>query len=700
MVNNNKILTVSYGTFSCTLEGFEDSFETMKAIAEYFRDLAADDRYFGAEPPQLDPETLALIARREASRSVEARRDANGTGVILRANAYEAPAETPAEQPAPAAAAPVEPVAEAPAPEVEVAVAETAEPVAPVSPAAQSFAPESIAAKLQRIRAVVSRNEAAEADDYSEDEHADSVIASAADEMTAALDADSQHVDADEPEALPVDDELSAAFARIDARAETAIYAGDQGSYEEETDATDGNVMSILAAMQAEATTAAEAEEVEAADEANTLATADDEAADDEDADVLFADAPEDMATEELSDEDEDDDEEEDDEEVINILDQSTGDATPMTMRVKRADLEAAIAAGELEEVVEDHFAALAEQKRAERAAEEARELAAKEAAEAAARAVMDEDESSLSPEDEADLMAELAQIEAEHAEDLPEVAETVEETIEAADETIEAASDAEEIAALRPAEEEETAAEVEAVEDETPETPESPARLVADQSDSDVSRLMAAAEARMGEAESSTSRETYRHLRAAVAATEAERSAGRNPGDASGDDVYREDLANVVRPRRPRPNGTARPERPSGESRPAPLKLVAEQRVDLDQDTARGPVRPRRVSAPEAEAGESGGFEKYAADMGATELRELLEAAASYLSFVEGREQFSRPQLMNKVRQVQHNEFNREDGLRSFGQLLREGKIEKTGGGRFTATHDIGFRPDARAAG
>jgi hypothetical protein len=54
----------------------------------------------------------------------------------------------------------------------------------------------------------------------------------------------------------------------------------------------------------------------------------------------------------------------------------------------------------------------------------------------------------------------------------------------------------------------------------------------------------------------------------------------------------------------------------------------------------------------------------------------------------------------MTKLHQAEATASSREERLRSFGQLLREGKIEKTGGGRFTASDNIGFKPDERAAG
>ena len=100
------------------------------------------------------------------------------------------------------------------------------------------------------------------------------------------------------------------------------------------------------------------------------------------------------------------------------------------------------------------------------------------------------------------------------------------------------------------------------------------------------------------------------------------------------------------------------------------------------------------------AAAAHAASFNEFAERVGAVDLPDLLEAAASYLSFIEGRDQFTRPQLMIKARQALEEEFSREDGLRHFGRLLREGKLRKVASGHFTVSERINFRPEERAVG
>lgn len=700
MVSTSKILTVSYGTFSCTLEGFDDSFDTMKAIAEYFRDLAADDRYFGAEPPTPDAEMLARIAEREISRRVEARDD-EGRIHLRAAQAEQAEAAaqpapqltsqtpsapaaepTPAPAPAPAAAmeppAPVAPVA--PAPEPFTAAQPTpeyeAEPVASTPRDMDRAAPaeaESVADKLRRIRAVASPQSVAFAETYNEDEHAQDFMQSAAPEAEAEA-APESVAPAVETVAEPeTTGEISEAFAE-----DTAEDLAD----ETPVDVTED----VLAALAAE----------DSADKAAELY-------EDEDEDALYSSGAEaeDTLAQLMADAASQDD--------ITAAEVSAGEDSANEDSVELGDSLASLLADDKAEEAADDDAETLEDvspvrvvkvKRSEfdSVFEDAEEVATDETPEDSAEHSAEDSAEALDPDAEAELLRELAAVEAEfngHDESADALA------MDDLDGDLEDDLDDEDTAEAAHADAEDETAEDEA-EDNSAEASENdiatprPSRLAAQADTAETDRMFREADTQLDDSEGSKRRSAIQHLRAAVAATKAEKSAGIDITPRTDAAPYHMDLEQAVRPRRPRADGEARTDRPEV-SRPAPLRLVAEQRVDTPSE----PVRPRRVSQAELVSdtldgpvpSTDGGFADYAEKVGADNLTELLEAAAAYISDVEGREQFSRPMLMHKLREVDDSGFSREDGLRSFGQLLRQGKLQKVKGGRFTVTDVTDFR-------
>ncbi|UZD91664.1 hypothetical protein [Cognatishimia activa] len=637
MVTNNKVLTVSYGTFSCTLEGFDDSFDTMKAIAEYFRDLAADDRYFGAEPPTPDAEMLTRIAEREIERRVQARHEAGAIVLSAKPPVAEETAEatqTPSEEPASEAKsedAPVEALEEEVVAEEPVAEVEADEETADAVDEALNLDVQDLVAEAPEEDVSEEAIEEAVEDEATEVATIeDAEVEEAAEEFFAAAEET-----ADEFEQFEQDEEEDTVNLFEDAFADAEP---------KEEPAEEDSIAAKLRRIRAVVSRAETSEDEE------------DDYIEDQHADVsdpIDLDLSDDAAeADEVSDEVEADAEEE----VEAIQDAPKPRAR--VIRMKRAEFEDAVSEGVLEE--------------------------ADEAEEAEVSAVEEAPATSLSDEDEADLMAELAMVDAE-------LAETTDVVIE--DETIE--DEIEEIIE-------------ESVEAPVEETPVD--AVVADDSASKrekrrerrakldkvepgeeaVDRLIEEANTKLDEPEGNRRRSAIAHLRAAVAATKAEKEAGKSFEKEDNSEAYREDLAEAVRPRK-------------AKSAP-PLKLVAEQRIDTPVEEKPAGIRPRRVSVDElaaAEANEaSSNFVEFAENMGATQLPEVLEAAASYLTFVEGRKKFSRPMLMRLAYQVGDERFEREAGLRSFGQLLRDKKIEKIAGGRFTVSEAINFKPDDRAAG
>lgn len=772
MVGSQKILTVSYGTFSCTLEGFEDSFETMKAIAEYFRDLAAEDRYFGAEPPQPDAEMLARIAEREIARRVEARMEPSG--IVLRVG--QSLDQTPEQ--APATPAPVH------------AAGQVMPPSAPAEPAPALAPAESVAAKLQRIRSVVGKgataplvptSDAATFDETTEDAIDDTearIDAAVAEAMAApfvaehAATSDAESQTAPEAEAFETAlDDLSLSDAPVtiaqldeDALEEPAVeeapaeVALDDQSFVDDVQPPDASTSSHTVRARvikmrkadfdrvvASGALVAQAEEstsaLPGADVAADLAEADEsDLAEAELADLADLDGYNDSA---------------------DIADLSRLDAPGLTLSPdEEAELLAELAAVESNIDVDDlppaddletaqppsadlddlaaTLAAIAAETDAEQTpvaqveadpevpeedhhVSTALESGPEESAEPEPAATL-----GASVEDEDDIMSGvLRAIEAgepaaeapqslvvEHDEDLPELAE--DPTGNAALESGLSAGPIESDSALEMKPESDASAD-----DELSDAP-APGRSRFASPEADeaaLDRILTQTDAQMSGPDAARRREAIAQLRAAVAATEAARALGETPAEEpETEGTFREDLRQAVRPRRP---VAGQPDLRGERPRPAPLKLVASQRIDLPTDAApvspggMQPIRPRRVTVDRTAAEDapasmpretaaamaaSGSFTDFAERMGATSLADLLEAAAAYTAFIEGSEDFSRPQILRKVSQLSP-ETSREDGLRSFGTLLREGRFRRSPrAGRFEVAEDTRFNPDRHA--
>ncbi|MEQ5870194.1 hypothetical protein J4E08_09810 [Sagittula sp. NFXS13] len=851
MVSSSKILTVSYGTFSCTAEGFEDPLAVVKETTHFFRGVVGNDRFFGAEPPQFDSEMATEMMRAQLAQSSEHGEGKLTLGSPIKAASSSALSAALAAGPTRRAADPEPPTdtlpdddtieatavlteipldtAEAPLPEVPTAivdeapktvvetplpqaddtahqtayqpdVAETsddsfiADTVAAATaevtaPAPRPSTSESVAAKLDRIRAVVASNDAQEAnieDGYDADETDEvdpAFIATA--EMPVRADTNLIIADDNIPGEEEDDDALTALLGEFDNdrapetdNTPTAALTKESAAPEWDEDRVLADTIASLMGDTTAGTHSAEPEILPT----NVESTADEifeapTAADDNNFDAWDT---ADVTTGHV----------EDAIEAADLPNVPEEDVTPeapepaqaplraRVVKVKRADFQRAVEQGALEEIDK----------------EDETEAADASADRAGASPVPMSDESTLSPEEEDELARELAAVKAElsgefddwdededdedatrrlharfdeettdddtpiRAEGWDDEASYYEDDDEEDGQSVEPgpfrldnplvsatgtgseededddarmrwpadldAIDARMAGSLgtpdRAADKTEDGLE-EMIRDSARKTVKmaSPARVMLTErevKDDDTSRLMEQTDTEMEEPEGNRRRTAIAHLRAAVAATKADRLLGRRADAAEVQEPYREDLANVVRPRRPQAAPAARTERPVEQaSRPAPLKLVAEQRVEdesarkasVSSDLPRTvPVRPRRVQrVADVESRETGstsdsdGFVVYAEQVGATELPELLEAAAAYMAYVEGRDQFSRPQLMSTVRLAEAQESSREDRLRSFGQLLREGKIKKTSGGRFTASDRISFKPD-RAAG
>ena len=664
--NSSKVLTVSYGTFSCTLEGFENSFDTMKTVAEYFRDLAAADRFFGAEPPKLDAEILGILEQRGKQMGINTRQSGDTSIVLSPTQSFD------------------EELGDEITPPADQAATQVSEPAL------------SINERLDRIKAVAHADTVPTV--YTEDEHAeDKEVGNTTPQdisnIETSIEAEAQ-LDALEPIVDHIEFEDSAEITPV---AEDTIL-DPEVSITVDAKVEDGFEAADSATLDTDENDPAPIIDAPAADEEATKMVQHPVIADDAQQNNDDLAEPAIMDTE-----------------IVNTDEQEIDEVTPHQADEHEPAMATDLSVSDDEE--DDNSSA--------------------NIVEPEDLSEMDDFEAALTQ----DLMA--SQDEAETNFDLDTATHKDHEAEDAAAEidTLEdddVHHDASERSALRleqPVEEERTplrkpkvhvinvspaplseqsepvSSQPENIMDEEDAEPvdqqpvavRRPTRPVAKTrretsepvDTADVSRLMAETDQQMAKPESNRRRNALAHLRAAVAATIADKSLGKDDKDST--EAYRDDLAKAVRPRRPDP---------SDMRKSAPLRLVAEQRIDEPNEKLNAFANPTAETtesqdAPntptqneQANTSEFSDFGEFAAHVGAYSLEAKLEAAATYLSQVRGIDQFTRPQLLRTVKlSGTEDDFSREESLQHFAHMLRTGKLARKDDGLFEVTDEIGYK-------
>ena len=667
MDENNQILDVTYGNFSCRLEGFDDSVETMKTVVSFFHDLAGHDRFMDVEPQAPDMATLALLTQEQTGMPVDVEGEGNHVSLRVR--------KDPVEDDLSDEIAALEDASEDDSFEADVSddgdVEDDDATLAAETDADEDFDVDaSVADKLERIRAVVDGGSEPQSDDFVEDLNDDD--------------------DADTSSANPLSQRLAELASRS---SDESDLSEDETADADDMMASDDDDLGKLRNVFDDVPSEEEAEDA-VAEQAlgEDTADADDLAAFEDDADASSEDA-DDLAAALDALEDEDGSTEMDDDVLSdpdNVLDVEAADETtdvemPQEQDVSDDDLSEDDTAGEPSDA-DDDIAAEAESDEKPQEDETEEPVLSRRSP----LMLTDSDEVTKVVEiphqdDDFNLQEEVAKVEAEIA-----------------------ARNGNEVARHGlPRSVEDAMSRIMSQTDQHLNQPESRRHRDAF---AQLKAAVAATEAARQLGDQGETRDPdadFKDDLGAHAAEEKDQAQAAPPLKLVKSEMIEPE--NTLEKPQDLADAPAPSKEPASQSKTriieAPEEPVAQAPVEKAPKTTKpmdaASERLRQIAALKETEGavKSTGFAEFAAAHGATDLVDKLEAAGAYICLVEGNADFSRPQVMKVVQSATDEEITREDGLRCFGRLLRQARLIKLNNGRFQVAENTQYRPDGDQA-